>query len=146
MLWSTVGGWEWAVSTSPHRRAHIQTGAQWHAAMAYSDDYFNSAQQMLETLQQTLGYPDSRFPRYEAVGTYHSVMVIYQTLRSFFKAQDVPRVVSTLENDYELMRREMLDLSMSSNSLFGPTLFDENRRNVGRGAAGLVRGLFLVFT
>ena len=89
-------------------------------------------------MQQRLGH--SHVPSYETVVTYHSVSVIYETLRSFFKAKDDPQVDWALENQYEEIRRELLALSIpKGSSLFGPTLFDENQRNIGRGAAGLVR-------
>lgn len=59
---------------------------------------------------------------------------MYRNIWSFFKAQDFPEVEFTLRNRYEDLRRNMLDLSIPK-TLYGPTIFDGYRRNVGRGSA-----------
>jgi len=59
---------------------------------------------------------------------------MYKNIFSYLKAQDYPDVESTIQDSYEELRRYLLDLSIPK-SLYGPTIFDEDRRNVGRGSA-----------
>ena len=69
-------------------------------------------------------------------GSYHAIYIIYKNVWSFFKTQDSPQVELFQDSrlHYEELRRGMLDLSIPK-TLYGPTMFDSDRRNVGRGSA-----------
>ncbi|CAB9515323.1 Gamma-aminobutyric acid (GABA) B receptor [Seminavis robusta] len=122
----------------PENVAYMQAGAQWHKAMAYSDEYFSNGQAMLDYIEDSHGYK----PDYDALGTYHAVYLAYKNTASFVKTKDNPNVHDVYANQYEEVRRHLLGLSVPK-SLFGPTSFDENRRNIGRGSAGMQWGFRL---
>lgn len=132
-LWLTVASWNWAYNT-PESIPFTQSGAQWHADMVYSDEYFSNGLEMLQALQKRFDHPT--LPAYGALGAYHGIYLMYQNIRSFFKGKDFPQVQLGFETQYEEIRRNLLDLSVPK-SLYGPTSFDEHRRNIGRGSAGL---------
>ncbi|CAB9515324.1 Gamma-aminobutyric acid (GABA) B receptor [Seminavis robusta] len=122
----------------PENVAYMQAGAQWHKAMAYSDEYFSNGQAMLDYIEDSHGYK----PDYDALGTYHAVYLAYKNTASFVKTKDNPNVHDVYANQYEEDRRHLLGLSVPK-SLFGPTSFDENQRNIGRGSAGMQWGFRL---
>lgn len=132
-LWLTVASWAWP-NTNPLAVPFIQSGGQWHAEMQYGDEYFGNGQEMLDHMAEEFEY----VPSYGALGAYHAIYLMFANIRSFFKGKDEPAVAETFASreGYEEMRRGMLDLSLP-HTLYGPTSFDENRRNVGRGSAGM---------
>jgi 7 transmembrane sweet-taste receptor of 3 GCPR len=132
-LWLTVASWAWP-DLYPLDVPFIQSGGQWHASMQYGDEYFANGQEMLNHMEKEVGYK----PDYSALGTYHAIYLMFANVRSFFKGKDEPAVAETFASakGYEEMRRAMLDLSLPR-TLYGPTSFDQNRRNVGRGSAGM---------
>lgn len=133
MIWLTVASWAWPYK-NPDVVPYMQSGGQWHLSMAYSDEYFSSGQAMLAHMSEEFGYN----PSYAALGAYHSIYLMYQNIRSFFKGKDQPEVAETFADPerYEELRRSMMDLSLP-HTLYGPTSFDEHRRNAGRGSAGM---------
>jgi len=135
-LWLTVSSWAWTYDF-PDLVPYTQSGAQWHTGMAYSDEFFADGNEMLKAAQRRLDLPI--LPSSVALGSYHGIYLMYHNLRSFFKGKDFPQVYLALETQYEEIRRDLLDLAVPR-SLYGPTSFDESRRNIGRGKlAGTVR-------
>lgn len=132
-MWLTVASWEYP-NQFPENVPFMQSGAQWHKSMKYSDEYFATGQEALDYGAEMFGYNLS----YGALGAYHAIYMIYQTTASFVKTKDLPDVDGAYQNQYEELRRHMLGLSIPK-SLYGPTSFGANRRNIGRGSAGLVR-------
>jgi len=137
MLWLTVASWEWP-EKFPEMVPHVQSGGQWHQSMKFSDEYFGSGQEMIDYMTDEFGY----VPSYGALGAYHAVYLMYKNVQSFFKGKDAPQVQATFDDPgaYEELRRSMMDLSLP-HTLYGPTSFDEYRRNAGRGSAGMQWGL-----
>ncbi|CAB9528586.1 expressed unknown protein [Seminavis robusta] len=133
MLWLTVASWAWA-QRFPDMVPYIQSGGQWHKSMKYADEYFDSGQAMLDHMTRQFGY----VPSYSALGAYHAIYLMYQNVRKFFQGKDHPQVAQVFASpaQYEELRRSMLDLSLP-HTLYGPTSFDEHRRNAGRGSAGM---------
>ena len=132
-LWLTVSSWAWA-NDFPDLVPYTQSAAQWHSGMAYSDEFFADGNEMLKAVQRRFDLPI--LPSSVALGSYHGIYLMYHNLRSFFKGKDIPQVDLALTTQYEEIRRNILDLAVPI-SLYGPTSFDESRRNIGRGCAGL---------
>ena len=139
-LWLTGAALGWGVTYS-NETLYMQGGAQWHQDMIYSDEYFETGQDMINYGASRFGYN----MLYGAMGSYHSIYVAYQNIKTFFKTKDKPTVMEVFQTDYEEIRRSLVGMNLPR-SLYGPTVFDENRRNVGRGAAGIVSfDLILLF-
>jgi hypothetical protein len=132
-MWLTVASWGWSLDY-PSSVPYLQSGAQWHQTMAYSDEYFTSGLAMLEHAKERFNH--TNLPSYGILGSYHGIYLMYMNVRSFFKGKDSPEVQVAFQNQYEELRRNMLDLS-AAKTLYGPTSFDDSRRNIGRGSAGL---------
>ena len=132
-LWLTVASWAWP-NNYPEVVPYIQSGGQWHADMQYGDEYFGNGVEMLDHMTNEFGY----VPSYGALGAYHCIYLMYANIRSHFKGKDEPAVLEAFSSrqGYEEIRRSMLDLALP-HTLYGPTSFDESRRNIGRGSAGM---------
>ena len=134
-LWMTVASWAYA-SKYRENIPHMQAGAQFHKAIKYSDEYFENGQAMLDYGTSRLGYT----MEYGATGAYHAIYLMFKNTESFVKTQDDPQIDAMYQERYEEVRRHMLGLNIRK-SLYGPTNFDENRRNVGRGSVGFQWGI-----
>ena len=117
----------------PEILPYVQGGGQWHQDMTYKDEYFPSGQSMLDEGKRRFGYEFG----YLGLGTYHALYIMYKNVESYFKTEDEPMVARAFDQNYEQIRRELLGLNVPL-SINGPTAFDRNRRNVGRGSAGMV--------
>ncbi|CAB9529784.1 hypothetical protein SEMRO_2623_G332930.1 [Seminavis robusta] len=102
----------------------------------YSDEYFSNGQAMLEYLAARFHYP----PHYGALGAYQAIYLMYKSTASFVKTKDFPNVNDIYQTQYEEIRRHLLGLSVRD-SLYGQSNFNEYRRNIGRGSAGMQWGI-----
>jgi len=132
IFWLTQATWDYAISRFPENVHYMQGGAQWHKSMLYSDEYFETGQHMVDHAAAEFGYS----PHYGILGSYHALYMMYQNTLRYFKTQDIPDVDDAYANRYEDIRRHMWGITVSQ-SIYGPTSFNENRRNVGRGSAGV---------
>jgi len=130
VTWFTTATWGWAESNKD-TIPFFQGGGQWHKNFAYSDQYFDSGQDVLDYGVSAYGYHGN----YDHVVSYAIPLLFSQHIKSFFRIQNTPDVVGAFENNYEEMRRALLVLR--TETIFGPVSFNEDQRNAGRGAAGM---------
>jgi hypothetical protein len=128
MLWSTTSTWDWAnenIGAVPY----IMGGSQWHKNFDYADNYFESGQNLLSHNQRKFGYQGN----YDTVVSYAIAMLYASHLQAFFRVVDEPDVEDAFLNRYEELRRNLVVLN--ADTLFGPVVFNQNQRNMGRGSA-----------
>jgi len=129
VTWFTSSTWGWAtdnLDTVPY----FQGGGQWHKNFKYSDDFFETGQDILDFGLEEYGYTGS----YDHVVSYAIPTLIANKVQSFFRIDDVPDVGSTFINRYEDLRKSFLYIN--ADTIFGPVSFNEFQRNNGRGGAG----------
>ena len=95
----------------------------------YSDQFFNTGQDVLDYALEEFGYSGS----YDHVVSY-AMPLIGKLLESFFRVEDIPDVEGTFRDRYEVLRRALVNIN--AQTIFGPVQFNEYQRNNGRGAAG----------
>lgn len=130
LLWLTAATWSWA-HQHIEQMPYILGGSQWHASMKYSDPYFETGVDVLKEVQRVFGYEAD----YDSVSHYAIPVLLAQHLQSVYRIFDKPDPISDFSNPErrEALRRQLL--AFTGDSIFGPISFDENGRNVGRGAA-----------
>jgi 7 transmembrane sweet-taste receptor of 3 GCPR/Tyrosine-protein kinase ephrin type A/B receptor-like len=129
-LWLTAATWTWA-DENPTIVPYMQGGGQWHEALQYSDRFFTSGTDVLLYNEERFGYYGS----YDTVVAYAIPVMFAQHLEAFYRVVDDPDPDSDFgtEEGYELLRRAMVVLNIDT--IFGPLSYNEDQRNVGRGAA-----------
>jgi hypothetical protein len=130
-LWVTAATWGWADSNTD-LVPYFQGGAQWHEAFTYSDSYFETGVDLLLYNAKVFGYHGS----YDQLVSY-SIPVLYsQHLKASYRVEDSPTPLADFASPEgrERLRRAMVVLNVET--IFGPVSFDEDQRNIGRGAAG----------
>lgn len=108
----------------------LNSDSLWLPSMDYSDEFFESGQAMIDYLNQEL----DAGAKGSVMKTYHACYLMYKNVWHHFKTKDIPNVMENFQHSYEEIRRSMMDLSLPK-TLYGPTNFDHDRRNVGRGSA-----------
>eukprot|EP00521_Asterionellopsis_glacialis_P009047 CAMPEP_0195283310 /NCGR_PEP_ID=MMETSP0707-20130614/1897_1 /TAXON_ID=33640 /ORGANISM="Asterionellopsis glacialis, Strain CCMP134" /LENGTH=975 /DNA_ID=CAMNT_0040342455 /DNA_START=118 /DNA_END=3045 /DNA_ORIENTATION=- len=129
-LWATPSTWTWAFDNQ-EVIPYFQGGGQWHKAFQYKDDYFDSGQKLLDYAGEN-GYESTQF---DLVVSYAIPVLYSQHIIASYRIDDDPDPLQDFnsEKEYELLRRDFVILK--ADTIFGPVTFDENQRNVGRGAA-----------
>ena len=129
-VWLTTATWGWA-SSNQDRLPFLLGGGQWHHAMSYSDEYFESGQALLDHTANLFGYAGD----YNTVVSYAIPMVFAQNLQAAFRLDDSPDVLATLATDegYDRLVQTMLRLDIDT--IYGPVRFNQYQRNSGRGGA-----------
>ncbi|CAB9511865.1 Gamma-aminobutyric acid (GABA) B receptor [Seminavis robusta] len=130
-LWLTAATWGWA-AINPTVVPHMQGGGQWHEAFLYSDRFFESGKDVLVYNEQKFGYYGS----YDTVVAYAIPMIFAQHMEAFYRVVDDPDPDADFytEEGYERLRRAMVVIN--TQTIFGPLAYNEDQRNIGRGAAG----------
>ena len=130
-LWMTPATWGWA-EANKGLVPFMQGGGQWHEAFTYSDRFFDSGRDVLAYNQEKFGYYGS----YDTVVAYAIPMIYAEHIETFYRVVDDPDPITDFatEEGYELLRRAMVVLN--TETIFGPVSYNDNQRNVGRGAAG----------
>mmetsp|Transcript_17634 Transcript_17634/g.41658 ORF Transcript_17634/g.41658 Transcript_17634/m.41658 type:complete len:631 (-) Transcript_17634:171-2063(-) len=129
-VWLTTATWGWA-SSNQDRLPHLLGGGQWHHAMSYADEYFESGQALLDHTADLFGYAGD----YNTVVSYAIPMVFAQNLQATFRLDDSPDVLATLATDegYDRLVQTMVRLDVDT--IYGPVRFNQYQRNSGRGGA-----------
>ncbi|CAB9502425.1 affinity cAMP-specific and IBMX-insensitive 3',5'-cyclic phosphodiesterase [Seminavis robusta] len=130
-IWLTAATWQWA-HENPDLRPYMHGGAQWHPALNYSDEYFDSGRDLLEYTYQQFGYNGS----YDQLVSYTVPILFSKHLQNAYKVATNPNPLQDFATPEgrELLRRDLKLLEVDT--IFGEISFDKNQRNVGRGAAG----------
>jgi len=130
-IWNTAATWGWATS-NPNIVPYYQGGGQWHEAFDYSDKYFKSGKDLLRHNQGVFGY----LGNYDQVVAYAIPVLYAQHLLASYRVEDNPDPVADFQDDErrEYLRRDMIVLNVPT--IFGQVAFNEQQRNIGRGAAG----------
>lgn len=129
LAWFTTATWGWA-GANPDVIPFFNGGGQWHEQFVYSDQFFNTGQEVLDYALEEFGYSGS----YDHVVSYAMPTLIGKLLESFFRVEDIPDVEGTFRDRYEVLRRALVNIN--AQTIFGPVQFNEYQRNNGRGAAG----------
>ncbi len=129
LSWFTTATWGWA-GNNLDAIPYFQGGGQWHKNFKYSDDFFESGQDILDYGLKEFGYSGS----YDHVVSYAIPNLIAELVQSFFRIDDVPDVDFTYLERYDDLRKAFIYIN--ANTIFGPVSFNEFQRNNGRGAAG----------
>ena len=129
--WVTAATWGWA-NDNPSAIPYYQGGGQWHENMQYSDKYFKSGKDVLLLNEQKFGY----LGNYDQVVSYTMPILYGQHLQATYRVDDQPNPLQDFQTaeGKEKLRRAMVVLNVET--IFGPVAFNENQRNIGRGAAG----------
>jgi hypothetical protein len=130
LSWFTTATWGWAPE-NPEVVPYFQGGGQWHENFKYSDEFFETGQDVLNYGLGEFGYLGS----YDQVVSYAIPTILATLIESFFRIDDLPDVPGIFSNEYEVIRRALVNLN--AETLFGPVSFNEYQRNNGRGAAGM---------
>ena len=130
LAWFTTATWQWATDNTDVV-PYFQGGGQWHQNFKYSDDFFETGQDILNYGFDEFGYNGS----YDHVVSYSIPKLIADLIQSFFRIADSPNVSDAFSNRYEDVRRKLLYIN--TQSVFGPISFNQFQRNIGRGAAGV---------
>jgi hypothetical protein len=130
LSWFTTATWAWA-NNNPDVIPYFQGGGQWHKNFAYSDQFFDTGQDVLDYGLEQFGYAGN----YDHVVSYAIPNLIADYIGSFFRIDDYPDVDNAFLNNYEGLRRALINFN--AHTIFGPIAFNEYQRNSGRGAAGM---------
>jgi hypothetical protein len=130
-LWATPSTWGWA-SDNAETIPYFQGGGQWHPGFSFGDNYFESGAAMLAYNENIFGYPGA----YDTLVSYAMIVFFTQHLQAAYRILDDPDPAADFSSPegYERLRRDMLILKVDT--IFGSISFNEDQRNVGRGAAG----------
>mmetsp|Transcript_7361 Transcript_7361/g.15347 ORF Transcript_7361/g.15347 Transcript_7361/m.15347 type:complete len:957 (-) Transcript_7361:2251-5121(-) len=132
-MWITAATWGWWTTPNMDALEDFQGAGQWHAKLSYSDKYFDSGYDMIASNEVKVGYMGG----YDMLVSY-SVPVLYaQHLQQAYRVFDNPTPDQDIltKEGREVLRRRMLDLNVDT--IFGPVQFNDNQRNIGRGAAAI---------
>lgn len=127
--WFTTATWGWA-NNNLDVVPYFQGGGQWHKNFKYSDDFFESGEDILDFGLEAFGYMGS----YDHVVSYTVPTLISELIQSFFRIDDVPDVDFAFSNKYDDLRKAFIYIN--AQTIFGPVSFNSYQRNNGRGAAG----------
>jgi hypothetical protein len=127
--WFTTATWQWA-SDNPDTVPYFQGAGQWHQNFKYSDNFFDSGQDVLNYGLDEFGYTGS----YDHVVSYAIPNLIADLIQTFFRIDDFPDVADAFSNRYDDLRKALSFIN--AQTIFGPVSFNEYQRNSGRGAAG----------
>jgi hypothetical protein len=130
MSWFTTATWGWA-GDNPDVVPYFQGGGQWHKNFKYSDNFFESGQDVLDYGLKEYGYTGS----YDHVVSYAIPNLIADLIQTFFRIDDVPDVASAFSDRYDDVRKALLYIN--AQTIFGPVVFNKYQRNSGRGGAGM---------
>jgi len=130
LSWFTTATWGWS-SDNPDVVPYFQGGGQWHKNFKYSDNFFESGQDVLNYGLEEYGYSGN----YDHVVSYAIPNLIADLLRSFFRIDDVPDAADAFSNRYEDLRRALSYIN--AHTIFGLVSFNDFQRNIGRGGAGM---------
>uniref|UniRef100_A0A7S4K6M6 G-protein coupled receptors family 3 profile domain-containing protein n=1 Tax=Odontella aurita TaxID=265563 RepID=A0A7S4K6M6_9STRA len=130
LSWFTTATWDWA-GDNPDVIPYFQGGGQWHKDFVYSDQFFNTGQEVIDYGLEKYGYVGN----YDHVVSYSMPILISKLIESFFRVKDLPDVAGTFQDRYEQLRRAFVNIN--AQTIFGPVQFNEYQRNNGRGAAGM---------
>jgi hypothetical protein len=128
--WFTTATWQWA-SDNPDAVPYFQGAGQWHKNFKYSDNFFDSGQDVLDYGLEEFGYTGS----YDHVVSYAIPNLIADLIQTFFRIDDFPDIADALSNRYDDLRKALSFIN--AHTIFGPVSFNEYQRNDGRGAAGV---------
>lgn len=130
-LWTTASNEIWFQDTIA--QVHFTSGgAQWHRRVDYRDLFFSSGQELLEASESLLGKSGD----YNTVVSYSIPSIISRHLQEFYSQVQNPNPLADLSSSEgkELLRRAMV--ALRAETLFGPVLFDDFQRNIGRETVG----------
>ncbi|CAB9531508.1 acid type B receptor subunit 1 (Partial), partial [Seminavis robusta] len=130
-MWLTAATWTWA-ARNPELLPYLHGGGQWHPALDYGDEFFDSGTELLQHTYQEYGYNGT----YDQLVGYTIPYLYAKHLQNAYKVTTHPNPLedfATAEGR-ERLRRDMMVLT--ADTIFGKVAFDQNQRNVGRGAAG----------
>lgn len=130
MAWFTTATWGWA-NDNLQVVPYFQGAGQWHRNFEYSDTFFRTGQDVIEYGLEEFGYSGS----YDHVVSYTIPTLFGNLLESFFRIDDFPDVMGAFSNQYEVLRRAMVNIKTAT--IFGPVSFNKYQRNIGRGPAGM---------
>jgi len=128
--WFTTATWQWA-SDNPDAVPYFQGAGQWHKNFKYSDNFFDSGQDLLNYGFDEFGYTGS----YDHVVSYAIPNLIADLIQTFFRIDDFPDIADALLNRCDDLRKALSFIN--AQTIFGPVSFNEYQRNNGRGAAGV---------
>ena len=129
--WVTAATWGWA-NDNPNVVPYFQGGGQWHENMQYTDNYFDSGRDVLLLNERKFGY----LGNYDQLVSYTMPVLYSQHLQATYRVDDAPNPLADFNTTEgrERLRRAMVVLNVET--IFGPVAFNEDQRNIGRGAAG----------
>jgi len=130
LSWFTTATWQWA-SDNPDAVPYFQGGGQWHKNFKYSDQFFESGQDVLDYGFQEYGYTGS----YDHVVSYAIPNLIADLIQKFYRIDNFPNVADSFSTRYEDIRKALLYIN--AKTIFGPVSFNKYQRNSGRGGAGM---------
>ena len=131
-LWMTPATWGWALQNQK-QVPYVQGAGQWHSAFQYSDEYFDSGIEMLESNVPKVGYLGG----YDMLVSYAIPVFYARFLHIVYRVYNNPDPlgdVSTPEGR-EQLRRIMLNIRVDT--IFGTVQFDDKQRNNGRESAAI---------
>lgn len=129
--WLTATTWSWGFENSD-QLMYFQGSGQWDDAMDYSDAWYSSGTEMLDTLKERTGYQGD----YDAVMTYSATTLIHLHLRDAYIVEDQPDPIQDFITDPVRLQRLLL-LLKTDDSIYGPISFNKDQRNNGRDSAAM---------